>query len=160
MLFRSRFGGFYISHIRDEADKAFDAMREVITIGEQAKLPVQNTHVKLGTAGVWHKSAEALTLFDEARTRGVDVTADAYPYNAWHSTITVLIPSKRYDDPVDVARGIADVGGGANILITRDEAHPDFEYKTLAAIAADKQMTPVNLFIQIVKDGEIGRAHV
>ena len=53
-------GGFYISHMRDEADKAFEAMREVITIAEQAKLPVQNTHIKLGTAGVWGKAAEAL----------------------------------------------------------------------------------------------------
>lgn len=147
-----RFGGFYISHIRDEADKAFDAMREVITIGEQAKLPVQNTHIKLGTVGVWHKAAEALKLFDAARARGIDVTADAYPYNAWSSTITVLIPSKRYDDPVDVARGLADVGGAANILITRHAAHPDYEFKTLAAVAADRHMTPVDLFIQIVKD--------
>ena len=81
-------------------------MREVVTIGEEAKIAVQNTHIKLGTVGVWHRAAEALKVFDAARTKGLDVTADAYPYNAWSSTITVLIPSKRYDDPVDVARGL------------------------------------------------------
>jgi N-acyl-D-amino-acid deacylase len=146
-------GGFYISHIRDEADKSFEAMREVVTIGERAHLPVQNTHIKLGTVGVWRRSKEALAIFDAARTRGLDVTADAYPYNAWSSTITVLIPSKRYDDPNDVARGLADVGGAENVLITRHAAHPDYEYKTLAAVAKSQGITPVALFSQIVKDG-------
>lgn len=148
-----KLGGFYISHIRDEADKAFDAMTEVITIAEQAGLPVQNTHVKLGTVAVWRRAAEALRLFDAARARGLDVTADAYPYNAWSSTITVLIPSKRYDDPVAVAKGLADVGGAANVLITRHEAHPDYEFKTLDAVAKGQGITPVALFIQIVKAG-------
>lgn len=148
-----RLGGFYISHIRDEADQAFDSMREVVTIAEEAKVPVQNTHIKLGTVGVWGQATEAVRLFDAARARGLDVTADAYPYNAWSSTITVLIPSKRYDDPVDVARGLADVGGAANVLITRHTAHPDYEFKTLDAVAKAQGITPVALFIQIVKDG-------
>jgi N-acyl-D-amino-acid deacylase len=146
-------GGFYISHIRDEADKAFEAMREVIAIGERASLPVQNTHIKLGTVGVWRRAKEAIALFDAARARGLDVTADAYPYDAWSSTITVLIPSKRYDDPVDVAKGLADVGGAERILITRHAAHPEYEYKTLAAVAQSQGITPVALFSQIVKDG-------
>ena len=148
-----RLGGFYISHIRDEADKAFDSMREVVTIAEEAKVAVQNTHIKLGTVGVWGQAAAALGLFEAARARGLDVTADAYPYNAWSSTITVLIPSKRYDDPVDVARGLADVGGAVNVLITRHAAHPDYEFKTLDAVATARGITPVALFIQIVKDG-------
>lgn len=149
----ARHGGFYISHIRDEADKTFDAMREVVTIAERAKLPVQNTHMKLGTVGVWHKAADALRLFDQARARGLDVTADVYPYDAWSSTITVLIPSKRYDDPEAVAQGLADVGGAANILITRHAAHPEYEYKTLADIAKTRGVTPVDQFITIVKEG-------
>jgi N-acyl-D-amino-acid deacylase len=146
-------GGFYISHIRDEADKSFEAMREVLAIGERAGLPVQNTHIKLGTVGVWRRAADVIKMFEAARARGLDVTADAYPYNAWSSTITVLIPSKRYDDPADVARGLADVGGAENVLITRHAAHPEYEYKTLAAVAASQGITPVALFIQIVKDG-------
>ena len=146
-------GGFYISHIRDEADKSFEAMREVIAIGERAGLPVQNTHIKLGTVGVWRRAGDVIKMFDAARARGLDVTADAYPYNAWSSTITVLIPSKRYDDPGDVAKGLADVGGAENVLITRHAAHPEYEYKTLAAVAQNQGITAVALFSQIVKDG-------
>ncbi|MDH4064091.1 MAG: amidohydrolase family protein, partial [Acidobacteriota bacterium] len=125
----------------------------VVAIAERAKLPVQNTHMKLGTVGVWHRAEDALRLFDQARARGLDVTADVYPYDAWSSTITVLIPSKRYDDPEAVAQGLADVGGAANILITRHAAHPEYEYKTLADIATRQGVTPVDLFITIVKEG-------
>ena len=38
-------------------------------------------------------------------------------------------------------------------MIDRDTAHPEYEFKTLDAIATEKGITPVELFIQIVKDG-------
>jgi N-acyl-D-amino-acid deacylase len=152
----ARYGGVYMSHIRDEADKAFDALREAIAIGQGAHVAVQISHIKLGTVGVWRKSAEAIALIEAARARGVDVTADAYPYNAWSSTITVLVPDKRYDYPPSVERALADVGGAANVLIVRHAAHPDYEFRTLAAIAAAQKTTPIDLFIQIVKDGGAG----
>ena len=61
-------------------------MREAIAIGEKAQLPVQITHIKLGTVGVWGKAAEVVAIFEAARKRGLDVTADAYPVLAWSST--------------------------------------------------------------------------
>ena len=149
----ARHGGFYMTHVRDEADRAFEAFREAIQIGEQAKIPVQISHIKLGTVGVWRQAADVVRLIEEARRRGVDVTADCYPYNAWHSTITVLVPNKRYDDPVSVKKGLDDVGGAANVTIDRDKAHPDYEGRTLDAIAREQGITPVDLFIRIVKDG-------
>ncbi len=90
----ARHGGFYISHIRDEADRTLEAVREAIAIGEQAKLPVQITHIKLGTVGVWGKAPEVVALIEAARARGMDVTADAYPYLAWHSNLKVLVPNR------------------------------------------------------------------
>ena len=152
----ARHDGVYMSHIRDEADKAFDALKEAIAIGEGAHVAVQVSHIKLGTVGVWRKSAEAIALIEAARTRGVDVTADAYPYNAWSSTMTVLVPDKRYDYPPSVERALADVGGAANVLIVRHTPHPEHEFHTLDAIANDQKKTPVEVFIQIVKDGGAG----
>ena len=86
----------------------------------------------------------------------MDVTADAYPYNAWSSTITVLVPDKRYENPPSVEKALADVGGAANVLIVRHAAHPDYEFRTLEAVAKEQHTTPVELFIQIVKDGGAG----
>ena len=152
----ARHGGIYMSHIRDEADKSFDALREAIEIGERAHIPVQISHIKLGTVSVWRRAAEAAALIDAARKRGVDVTADCYPYDAWSSTITVLVPDKRYDYPPSVDKALADVGGAANVLILNAPAHREYENRTLEAIARDQNTTPTAVFIQIVKDGGAG----
>lgn len=149
----ARHGGFYISHIRDEADRTFEAMRELLEIGARARLPVQNTHVKVGTVSVWGKAGEAVRLFDDARRRGQDVSADCYPWDAWSSTILVLVPNKRYDDPDSVAKGLADVGGAQNVRIVRYAADPGYEFKTMDEIAKARGTTPVDLFVEIAKNG-------
>ncbi|MBI3403926.1 MAG: D-aminoacylase [Acidobacteria bacterium] len=151
-----RYNGFYISHIRDEADKSFDAMREAIAIGEQGHLPSQITHIKMGTVGVWGKSAEAVRMIEDARKRGLDISADCYPYDAWHSTMTVLVPNKKFDDPVSVQRALDDVGGGANVTVTECERHPEYLTKNLDEIAKSKGVTAVDVYMEIVRDGGAG----
>jgi len=148
-----RHGGIYISHIRDEADKTFEALHEAIRIGREGRLPVQISHIKLGTVAVWGRANEAALLINQVRKRGQDVTADCYPYDAWNSTIRVLIPSGNYESPRDVARGLADVGGPQTITIVSCKAHPEYEFKTLAEIAKTEAVTPVNLYMKIVRDG-------
>src|SRR5215211_6174068 len=152
----SAFGGMYISHIRDEADKTFEALNEAIQIGREARLPVQISHIKLGTVAVWGRSNEAVALINKARARGQDVTADCYPYDAWSSTIRVLIPSGRHDDPVDVASGLADVGGPANITIVSCRAHPDYEFKNMEEISRREGISAADLYMKIVRDGGAG----
>ena len=149
----SGFGGMYISHIRDEADKTFEALNEAIQIGREARLPVQISHIKLASVAVWGRSKEAVVLINKARASGLDITADCYPYDAWNSTIRVLIPSGRHDNPVDVARGLADVGGPANITIVSCRTHPDYEFKNMEEISRREGITPVELYMKIVRDG-------
>ena len=152
----SHHGGIYMSHIRDEAQEVISAISEAIRIGREAHIAVQISHIKMGTVGVWGKASNAIRLIAAARRRGIDITADCYPYDAWASTITVLVPDRRHDDPISVRRGIADVAGARNILITGCRAHPDFEGKTLLEVARSTGMTPVEAYIQIVKDGGAG----
>jgi len=149
----ARYGGIYMSHIRDEADEVMSAFSEAIRIGREAHIPVQISHIKLGTVGVWGQAGKAIDLINSARLSGVDVTADCYPYDAWSSTITVLIPSRRHEDPIAVKRGLDDVGGPANVLVTNCKAHRDYESKTLDEIAREQRLSPVDVYIQIVKDG-------
>jgi N-acyl-D-amino-acid deacylase len=159
----ARHGGIYATHIRDEADRSFEALREAIEIGRRARIPMQISHIKMGTVGVWGRAVEAVKLIEDARRSGLDITADCYPYDAWHSTLTVLIPSKRHDNPDDVAKGIADVGGAGNISIVRMEKHPEYEFRTLEEIARGKGITPVELYMEIVREGGadiIGRSMI
>lgn len=152
----TRHGGFYISHIRDEADHTLDAIREAIAIGERARIPVQVTHIKLGTVAVWGKAGEVVALVEAARKRGVDVTADAYPYLAWQADLKVLVPDKKYDNHASVKEALDDVGGGKNISIVGLPMFPQFVGKTLADVAAMEQVSEVDAYIRIVKDEEAG----
>ena len=77
-----------------------------------ARLPVQITHIKLGTVGVWGKAADVVAIVEAARRQGIDVMADAYPYLAWQSNLKVLVPNKQYTDPASVKEALDDVGGG------------------------------------------------
>ncbi len=145
--------GIYMTHMRDEEEGMVDALREAIRIGREAKLPVQISHIKMGNRNVWGKSAEAIALIEETRRNGFDITADAYPYTAWASTITVLVPSRKHEDRIEIADGLSDVGGADKVLITSCPAHRDYEGKTLERIAAEQKTTAVDVYIQIVKDG-------
>ncbi|WP_291984672.1 amidohydrolase family protein [Luteitalea sp.] len=147
--------GVYISHIRDEADVVMDAVKETIAIGERARIPAQITHVKLGTIGVWGKAREVVALVEAARARGVDVTADAYPYLAWQSNLKVLVPNKRYTDPASVKEALDDVGGGRNIQFTRLPRYPQYQGKRLSEAAAAEGLGEVDFFIRIAED-EVG----
>ncbi|HYV04987.1 MAG TPA: D-aminoacylase [Blastocatellia bacterium] len=152
----ARYRGIYMSHVRDEADDVMTAFREAIAIGREAGIPVQISHIKLGTVGVWGQSEKAVELINSARHTGVDITADCYPYDAWSSTITVLIPSRRHDDPLAVKRGLDDVGGADNVLVTHCQAHREYEGKTLEEISRERRVSAVDVYIQIVKDGGAG----
>jgi len=152
----ARHGGFYISHIRDEADKSMDAIREAIAVGEKARLPVQITHLKLGTVGVWGKAGEVIAMIDAARKRGVDVTADVYPYLAWSSNLKVLVPDKQWTNPISVKEALDDVGGGRNVQITRLPKFPQYVGKRLDEIAKLEGVSEVEMYIRIVQDEDAG----
>ena len=152
----ARYKGIYMSHIRDEEEGFRAAMEEAIRIGKDAKLPVQLSHIKMGNRNVWGKSAEAITLIEAAKKAGQDVTADAYPYTAWASTITVLVPSRKHEDRAEVEKGLANVGGADKVLITSHAANRSYEMKNMAEISASKGISPVDLYIEIVKNGGAG----
>ena len=87
-------GGIHVSHMRDEASRVVDSVKETIRIGEEGALPTQITHHKIIGAGNWGKSAATLRLVDEARARGVDVTLDQYPYTASSTSVSAaLLPA-------------------------------------------------------------------
>jgi len=152
----AKHGGFYISHIRDEADKSIEALREAIAVGEKAKLPVQITHLKLGSVGVWGKASGVIAMIDAARTRGVDVTADVYPYLAWSSNLKVLVPDKQWTNPASVKEALDDVGGGRNVQLTRLPKFPHYVGKRLDEIATLEGQSEVDTYIKIVQDDDAG----
>ena len=144
--------GFYISHVRDEASRTFDSFEEVLRIGREAKLPVEITHIKMGSTSVWHQAAKRMPeLFERARREGVDLKADVYPYTFWHSTIRVIVADRDYFNPQKVEQALAENGGAQNIRIVNYAPEPVLAGKTLAEIATHWQVTPVEAYMRIVK---------
>ena len=144
--------GFYISHVRDEASRTFDSFEEVLRIGREARLPVEITHIKMGSTSVWHQAAKRMPeLFERARREGVDLKADVYPYTYWHSTIRVIVPDRDYFNPQKVEQALVENGGAQNIRIVNYAPEAALAGKTLAEIAAHWQVTPVEAYMRIVK---------
>jgi N-acyl-D-amino-acid deacylase len=147
-------GGIYSTHIRDEADKAFDALVEEIEIAEQAHIPVDHSHIKLGTVNVWGKASEYIHVIEEARKRGVDFLADCYPYDAWHSNIKVIVPDKQYENPKSVAKALADLGGPDRLTITEFKPNSSYAGRSLAEVAKANKLSPVEMYIRIIREGD------
>ena len=85
-------GGFYASHIRDEAAGLLGAMGEAIEIGRRASAPVQLSHHKAMGKANWGGVRESLALLERARADH-DVLADQYPYTAGSTTLLALVPA-------------------------------------------------------------------
>ncbi len=145
--------GIYMTHMRDEEEGMLNALREAIRIGREAGLPVQISHIKMGNRNVWGRSADAIAIVEESRKSGLDITADAYPYTAWASTITVLVSSRKHEDRAEIEKGLRNVGGADKVLITNHAANRSYEMRTMEDIAASKNVSPVDLYIEIVKNG-------
>lgn len=145
------YGGLYISHVRDEENEAIASFREVIRIAEEGHLPAQISHIKLGSAPVWGKAGETLRMIEDANRRGLDITADVYPYTYWQSTITVIIPTRDWEDRSAWEKGLAEIGGPANVLLTAYSPDPTWENKTLAEIAAATDRDAVTVIQEIVR---------
>jgi N-acyl-D-amino-acid deacylase len=85
------YGGIYFSHIRNEADGVLEAVGEAIRVGEEAGVPVQISHVKAFGSPNYGKVREVLALIGQARSRGLDVTGDVYPYIASSTSLSAIM---------------------------------------------------------------------
>jgi len=88
----ARYGGIYISHMRNEARGLLDSVRELIRIADEAGLPGQIQHHKAFGPGQWGWSERSLALVDSAREAGLDIKHDQYPYTAASTGSSVLFP--------------------------------------------------------------------
>jgi N-acyl-D-amino-acid deacylase len=174
-------GGHHTSHMRDEATKVTDSVRETIRIGEEGHLPTQVTHHKIAGARNWGRSVDTLKLIDEARARGVDVTSDQYPYTASKTGLNALFPRRaleggreqmlgRLRDPAtrarirdEVIKSIRDDRGGGdpkNVQIAIAPHEASLAGQTLSDILRARGTTPsieggADLAMELVEKSDV-----
>jgi len=145
-------GGRYISHVRSE-DRAFwDAIDEIITVGREAKLPVQVSHVKLAMHSLWGQADRLLRTLDQARAAGVDITADIYPYLYWQSTLTVLFPERDFESRKTAEFVLREISTPDDLLLGTFAPEPSYGGKTLAEIARLRGTDPPATLMALIRE--------
>jgi N-acyl-D-amino-acid deacylase len=88
----SRQGGVYFTHQRSESARIFESLDEIFTIAEQAHIPAEIWHLKTAYKANFGKMPEVLKRIESARARGLDVTADQYPYARASNGLDACLP--------------------------------------------------------------------
>jgi N-acyl-D-aspartate/D-glutamate deacylase len=86
------YGGVYATHMRSESNGVLDSVAETIQVARTAGLPAIISHHKIGGKHNWGKSAQTLQMIEEARSQGVDIVFDQYPYIAGNTTLSAILP--------------------------------------------------------------------
>jgi N-acyl-D-amino-acid deacylase len=143
------YDGRYISHIRSEDRTFWDAIDEILFIGSEAGLPVQVSHMKLAMTSLWGRSDELIEKLDAARARGVEVTADVYPYTYWQSTMRVLVPDGNFTREA-VGFALREVALPDGIIFGRFTPEPAYVGLTLEEIALEREEDAVTAYLSLL----------
>jgi len=165
----AKYGGIYASHIRGEGIGLIDSIQEVLEIADQSGAHVHVSHFKASGKDAWGSLHLAVKMIEEARSAGVAITADQYPYAASSTSLeATLFPAwsreggrkqleKRLSEPETAARIRAAVVSKLNntnrIQIAVCQAHREWIGMSLDEIAAAEGMEAADIALQIQRSG-------
>ncbi len=88
----ARSGGIYATHMRNEGDSLLESLDETIEAARKTGIGVQISHFKIAYPRNWHKVDDALTKIEEAKTEGISIFCDRYPYIAGSTDLSYYFP--------------------------------------------------------------------
>lgn len=156
----AEFGGRYISHIRSEDLKMDEAVEEIIEIGRLTRMPVKISHIKLAARDDWGQAPRVIARLERARAEGIDITADAYPYTFWNSTLRVLFPDRRYSDTASARLAVEKLCDPDSSMLVRYLPEPAWEGRMLGDIARMRRESAAQTLLHLVaRAAEYERTH-
>jgi N-acyl-D-amino-acid deacylase len=93
----AKYKGKYTTHMRSEGNQLIEAVQETIRISREAGLPAEIYHLKASGSANWPKMAQAIKLIEDARRKGVKITADMYTYPAGGTGLDASMPPWVFD---------------------------------------------------------------
>ena len=87
----------YTIHMRNEDDHVLEAMDEAIAAARLSGARLEISHLKAQNPANFDKIDEMLGKIDAARTEGIDIAFDRYPYTAFSTGFTSFIPIELRD---------------------------------------------------------------
>ena len=173
------FGGMYATHLRSEGVDIDAALDEAITIGREARIPVEIWHLKVAGKRNWGRMPQVIAKIDSARRAGVDIAADTYAYPAWFNSMSAFVPPWAHDggdvklverlrDPAARRRirwdmldpkGTWDnewqeIPGPSSVLIgvVQNPALRQYQGKTLAQVAALRHTDAIDALLDVLAE--------
>jgi dihydroorotase/N-acyl-D-amino-acid deacylase len=85
-------GGIYLTHQRSESNAIDSSLDEVFAIAERAAIPTEIWHLKVAYRANWGRMPAVLARLEAVRARGLDVTANIYPYTRASNSLDACLP--------------------------------------------------------------------
>ena len=172
-------GGLYASHIRSEDKAALEAVGEAIHIAETAGLPLQIAHFKAVGKTNWWKLPMMIDLVERAAERGLNVTADRYPYIAYSTGLTILYPQWALDGGLEqliirlkdakiresmkaeTLKKVRGYGWEKIVISNLHKKHNQWLIgKSIGEAAAEKNADPYEFMCDLIIDEESNVSHI
>jgi N-acyl-D-aspartate/D-glutamate deacylase len=128
--------------MRNEGAGLLDAVAEAIEIGERGGVPVQISHHKASGPASWGLVTKSLALIEAARARGVDVTADQYPYTAGSTSLFAVVQNAE--------EGTAGPADWSTVVVASTPRHPEWEGHSIEVLASELEREPLDAAKAIV----------
>ncbi|MGE3887234.1 MAG: amidohydrolase family protein [Vicinamibacterales bacterium] len=174
----AEYGGRYLTHQRSESNQIIASLDEAFIVAERARIPTEVWHLKTAYRANWGRMPEILKHFQAARGRGLDVTANMYPYDRASNGLDACLPLwvreggtdamiARLKDPAQRERIKRDMedpspkdwenqwygsGGASGVLLSSvlDPSLRKWEGKTLAEIGKEMGKDPRDAAMDLV----------
>ena len=101
----ARHGGLYASHLRSEGPALDDAVDELVEIARRTGVRAEIYHLKASGRRNWPQLESAIATVEAARTAGLQVTADMYPYDFACTSLTACFPPWAQEGGVEQLHG-------------------------------------------------------
>ncbi|MEM1549464.1 MAG: D-aminoacylase [Candidatus Methanomethylicia archaeon] len=176
----SKYNGVYATHIRDEGDRGsiIEAVEEAIRIGREAEVLVEISHLKILAKPLWNKCDEILNMIETAREKGIEVTADQYPYEASGTSLMAWIPKwaneggrekllerlrnleLREKIKLELYKAMEYRGGSENAIISRYELDRSLEGLSIKQVAEKWNLKDDETAIKLVEKALEGKTGI
>jgi N-acyl-D-amino-acid deacylase len=135
-------GGVYATHLRDEGDKLLEALEEAIEISRRSGLRLQVSHLKAAYPRNWSKLGPALARIERAKSEGIDIFCDRYPYIAGSTGLNLYFPMwSKEGTTADFVRRLRDPALDAKLrkyLAGQEEKLGSWDRVLLSSVASEK----------------------
>lgn len=84
--------GMYACHLRSEGSAFLESLQEIITIATKTGISAEVYHLKAAGKENWSKMDTALEHIENARAKGLSITANMYTYTAAQTGLDAAMP--------------------------------------------------------------------